>query len=673
MLSIDLTVLHDTMTSHIMFTLIRKRQVYHKLIALVTASFFFLSIFTADVLALAPESRLKPFFEKHDVNFQDIATVMLAAGQLRSMLATGDARQGNIVRLNRLFPSGEVEIKNDIEQGTLRCSGREYNYAVFRFKKENKTIEARFFKDYDKLTDEELLELGVKSDEDRRHFNSPENPALKGVWFVNPKSAGPASVVGSNKPDAAESSEPKYSTEKGAGRSSSSREFIEDELGSRMIIERDGISWLNARLFEEVTGTLLVGSARYLGTEDGLAPFDVLGDLDVGYIDKTQDDAARMDRLVNDLERWGVRNGKRKTMKGKVWQQLIFSCGKKLVDIGYRTSSAHSCETTKSWIDRFSENLANEEDPSVTQKIKRYLQVEYYYGAKERYGNNLRRYIACRNNPAEFEKLYLLLKDNEIGLLIKEAGRLTDDDRSKRIMDRLMQHGNRGRSSRLNSEKKPDLSDLSDAAINTLVATQTEARRVHDENMKIEYMPTIPDKTILCHIVTNSILPVQQRDMLKTLEQEMRSEKYGEKVVSLSIAASASPEEFMAKLEMVKAQIELQYQDYAVQFDVACPSKDLVSKIQRLGMQALAFTKEGDGDIIQVEGIILALRALQTGSINNLLDVYKLLTGREQTVGTNDINELAKMMLFILPVRKVDVNALGTLNRIMEENIKTAA
>jgi hypothetical protein len=90
-------------------------------------------------------------------------------------------------------------------------------------------------------------------------------------------------------------------------------------------------------------------------------------------------------------------------------------------------------------------------------------------------------------------------------------------------------------------------------------------------------------------------------------------------------------------------------------------------------MKALAFTKEGDGDIVQVEGIILALRALQTGSIDNLLKVYKFLTGRELSANTNDINELARMMLFILPTRKVDVNAIGTLNKIIEENIKTAA
>ncbi|MCX5678373.1 MAG: ARMT1-like domain-containing protein [Candidatus Omnitrophica bacterium] len=204
-----------------------------------------------------------------------------------------------------------------------------------------------------------------------------------------------------------------------------------------------------------------------------------------------------------------------------------------------------------------------------------------------------------------------------------------------------------------------------------LVSVQEEASKIHAENL--EHTPAIPDKTIICHIIAGSILPAGQRNVLKTLEQNMRDEKYSEKVVSLSVEDSGSPEEFMKELEIIKAREEAKYPGYKVQFDVACPDKDLVSAIQDKGMRALAFAKEGDGDIVQVEGIILALRALQTGSIDNLIKVYKLLTGKEFSPGTNDINELARMMLFILPVRKVDLNALSALNKIIEENIKTAA
>ncbi len=216
---------------------------------------------------------------------------------------------------------------------------------------------------------------------------------------------------------------------------------------------------------------------------------------------------------------------------------------------------------------------------------------------------------------------------------------------------------------------KADLS--AEASQGLSAAAKTETTGIHTENLN--YTPTIPDKTILCHIVADSILPAGQRNMLKALEQDMRDEKYGEKVVSLSVADSASPEEFMKELERIKAREEARYPGYKVQFDVACPGQGLVEKVQKQGMQALAFEKEGDGDIVQVEGVILALRALGTGSINNLLNVYKFLTGRELAPGTNDINELARMMLFVLPVRKLDANRIGTMNRLIEENIKSAA
>jgi hypothetical protein len=36
----------------------------------------------------------------------------------------------------------------------------------------------------------------------------------------------------------------------------------------------------------------------------------------------------------------------------------------------------------------------------------------------------------------------------------------------------------------------------------------------------------------------------------------------------------------------------------------------------------------------------------------------------EYTTDKTDINELARIMLFILPVRKIDVNQIGTINRL---------
>jgi hypothetical protein len=222
-----------------------------------------------------------------------------------------------------------------------------------------------------------------------------------------------------------------------------------------------------------------------------------------------------------------------------------------------------------------------------------------------------------------------------------------------------------------NPETAPDAQFMAGHDTSPIAVIRAESDRIHTENLN--YTPTIPNKTIFCHIVTDSILPAGQRNTLKALEQETRSGKYSEKVVSLSVKDSIDPEEFMKELEIVKAREEAKYPYCNIRFDVACHNKELVAKIQDRGIKALAFSREGEGDIIQIEGIILALRALQTGSIDNLLGVYKFITGMEITSITNDIDELARMMLFILPVTKVDVNEIGRVNRIMEENIKTAA
>ena|GEM_PF-253017 len=204
-----------------------------------------------------------------------------------------------------------------------------------------------------------------------------------------------------------------------------------------------------------------------------------------------------------------------------------------------------------------------------------------------------------------------------------------------------------------------------------------EAVRIHAENLKPEYMPIIPDKTVLIHIVDDSILPFKQRDTLNRLAIETKKAKYPEKIIQLSLEDPDNSNEFIKKIEEAKDQgwiKEYQNKGYTVLFDVACHSKKLVGIVQdKLDMQALAFIKESEGDIIQVEGIILALRVLRNGKIDDLLKVYKLLTGKELTTDIKDIKELAKTMLFELPVTKLDAGEINRINTLIEENIRQAA
>ena len=226
------------------------------------------------------------------------------------------------------------------------------------------------------------------------------------------------------------------------------------------------------------------------------------------------------------------------------------------------------------------------------------------------------------------------------------------------------------------NDRGADISpNAEEAAAALMIKVLAETGVIHAENLKL---PTaVSDKkTIVCHVVANSILPTGQQGILNRLASEMRDEKYSEKLICLQVEDSASTEDFMTKLEDAKKQDwikEYLGKGYDVRFDVACPRQDLVGMVQQSGMRALAFTKEGEGDVVQIEGIILALRALDEGSVSGLISVYKLITGKNVTAWTSDINELARMMLFVLPVRKVDINRIDELNRLIEENIKQAA
>jgi hypothetical protein len=208
------------------------------------------------------------------------------------------------------------------------------------------------------------------------------------------------------------------------------------------------------------------------------------------------------------------------------------------------------------------------------------------------------------------------------------------------------------------------------------VAIGNDVDLMHTENLNL--IPHVPEKTIFCYVIAEPILSDVQvkTGILKRIEKKTRGKKYGEKVVALSIEGHQDPktftESFMEGLEAIRMRVEGQNKGYKVEFVVACPQQELVEKIQNVGMKALAFSKEGDGDIVQVEGIILALRALKTGKADNLFHVYKLLTGREMAKNTKDMDELARQILFILPAKKVDLNYVSEINKLIEKNIMSA-
>lgn len=222
--------------------------------------------------------------------------------------------------------------------------------------------------------------------------------------------------------------------------------------------------------------------------------------------------------------------------------------------------------------------------------------------------------------------------------------------------------------------------------VTPIALAQDEAKRIHDENLKL--IPDIPEKTILCHIIADSILAIKQRPILQDLEKEMAGSNYREKVVQLKISNSS---DFVEELRKVMANKTKKYEGYKIQFDVACPNTEFVKAVLNsgLGVKALAFkpckevgidVAQGEGVMIemaQVEGIILALRALNSGEIENLREAFKFLAGKdlsqEESAEIKTIDDFIKRITFTLPVTRVDYNKIKEVNDLIRKNIEQAA
>ncbi|MBN1872561.1 MAG: hypothetical protein JW800_08315, partial [Candidatus Omnitrophica bacterium] len=234
--------------------------------------------------------------------------------------------------------------------------------------------------------------------------------------------------------------------------------------------------------------------------------------------------------------------------------------------------------------------------------------------------------------------------------------------------------------------QSPSVRTVSDE-LRSISEAVSDAERIHRKNL--DNPPNIAEKTILCHIITESIVPVEQRNTLKVMvEQEMnkpmaKGMEYRERVVCLSGANADNLKEFIRDLrgEMQKRTDEYRRSGYtSVQFDVACPNTRLVSAIlNEVGIKALAFEpyRGGEFSVVQIEGIMLALRALRSCDIKRLKAAFAFLAGgilSAQQSAIEDINEFIQKVTFILPAAKIeDTDDLAKINNLIATNIRNAA
>ncbi|MDD3905932.1 MAG: hypothetical protein PHS46_05310 [Candidatus Omnitrophica bacterium] len=206
-----------------------------------------------------------------------------------------------------------------------------------------------------------------------------------------------------------------------------------------------------------------------------------------------------------------------------------------------------------------------------------------------------------------------------------------------------------------------------------------EAGRIHEENKKYRPKDLGKTKTILCHIAAEEIFPYIQRDMLRALlQQEMEKDaKCGEKVALLPVCGPSDfVDEVKRLIDRKRADYAIEYPGYEVEFDVACPSTEIVNKVldSGIGIRALAFDPcQND---VQPEGIILALRIRRLDDIGRLKAIFEFLARRPLSMKEQsqaDINNFVRSVPFKLPTAKLLDNDKRRFNKMASDNVMSAA
>ncbi len=786
---------------------------------------------------LAAESRLKPFFAKQGLSFENRFAVVAAAARLRDLNSTRGIRKSDVMNLNKVFPDDAVYIDPDIRKVRLKSTGRVYKYATFYLGDDKKPIQVSFIKDHESLKDEELEELGVKTEEDRGYFFSRSLPKLEGVWFAGvetlndvsrgeqtrsyetpvPSAKKPSEVRRSGKPvlkkerpsraDLPRSildppaTSPGKSVPHFGGTASVLPELLSEdreqaervlealaknmpagamsqitEFTKRVFIEKVGHT-KGADFYVDVTKIPIAGTdtvvwvcqppyggnftlieygtpkRSYTLIDTGMGHYyqditEWLRDqgVDPGQIEKIvmlhshpdhngaagywQEDFPHIPVIAHpgwesvfdadDPVRGEALKLLSEVTEAKKPEQVlpfdpsalsVIQIGPKVFDVVGKISAGALEFQVLSFPAHTRDSVVLVEFSEKMIIVAEFLVDPEFIMDKQRL-DFLRDSVRLYSDYGVHEQGNMTFAKDNLRLRKQSTHRIEiyghggpqqrdDDD----IFGLLPQVRVRKGQNFLNSDPAqiaPGAGngswETSDAAGVTLVedikggmaefaemsgkettgSTQikevlSEVEKIHAENLK--YTPTIAPKTILCHVVTDSILPVGQRGILKSaLEQNMRGSEYREKIAVLSIPETAGIEEFMAEFERVKERVRRENKGYKVEFTVACPNREgLVEKLQERDIDALYFSRKGEEGIVQVEGILMALRALHAGRVDSLISVYRFLTGNDVELMSGDVKGLARMLIFTMPVRKVDLATEREINRIMRENILTAA
>ncbi|MBF0253339.1 MAG: hypothetical protein HQL29_05925 [Candidatus Omnitrophica bacterium] len=657
--------------------------------------------------ALAPESVINPMNEEIGERFKNVFAVTFAMREIKFLMEQkGLPREGQIAKLNKKLEDADISVVLNMVHNKFNSTGRGYKEVLLYLKNEKKTLKLVLPEDGGRLTEGEINDAGLDGT-GVQYYDHPgiENMAYSFVYvpeqFLDePRSE--AEYEGIKKSQNIISSlaketrvsfiVPMFKEERRLNPQSAANPLGEDafrkkvaqfiDLGRynplfrwQMIFIDDGTPgntnailvermWQEARVKYAAAGIYLPEDAVLIerisnqkknekGSKKGWAVYQgmlkALHDGWAEYIGYTDTDISVDMRLT-----------------GLLVEPL--ASGESDVAIGSRKTEGGQAEKIP-----FASNMASEMYSTLVHNVLPPIKdIKDTQRGFKLFSKNTVRAIwkKTKDNSFTFDTELLLLSKRQ-KFNIKEIPIAWFDSHDATTFNRMK---NMVWSVMALLEQRKHISNPED----NFERVMEIAEIIHEENMKTEYVPLLPQKTILCHIISDTIIP-HQSYILGQLEQGMREESFKEKVICLKVKTNRTFAEQvknrMAEItEYYKSEYGADFKNYTIKFDIACPDKEKAAEVrEKLGLNALAFTADEKNGVVQVESIILALRALGTGDIEKLIRVYKFLTGETPQLITEDINKLAAALIFILPTAEMQIIEDLKLNGIIKKKIISAA
>jgi len=233
------------------------------------------------------------------------------------------------------------------------------------------------------------------------------------------------------------------------------------------------------------------------------------------------------------------------------------------------------------------------------------------------------------------------------------------------------------------SEVNAKISDLNQRGTHGKNSLETSEQTIekHKRGMSLIFeicpQPIIPAQKTLIHVICKDLVKnwregldtIFVTNLLKIERNNRRDDKIKEKI------------EFVSKEKLLDRVSTLAIDPNNL-VDVALSDETFIEKLPEK-VKSLVFEPDSSSNFINIHGVLSALRVLQNDDIPTLMEIYKILTGREfaqmEQLRSLDPNnpkyyqKLAKLIIFQLPPIVIhDITELENMNTQMLDLLKSA-